>query len=49
MRVFLFAILVVVLYHWWDIIALLPANMQSAFGLGLVLACLFGGFGSFSD
>lgn len=49
MRVLLFAVLLFALIHWWDIIALLPADMQSAFGLGLVLACLFGGFGSFSD
>lgn len=49
MPVLLFAVLLFALIHWWDIIALLPAHMQKAFGLGLVLTFIFGGFGSFSD
>lgn len=49
MRVLLFAVLLFALIHWWDIIALMPADMQKAFALGLVLTCIFSGFGSFSD
>jgi len=49
MRVLLFAILLFVLIHWMDIVALVPADLQRAFGLALVLVAIFGGSGSFSD
>jgi len=49
MRVLLFAVLLFALVHWIDIVALLPADMQKAFGLALVLFAIFGAFGSFSD